>query len=242
MERSRRHSPEVNGRLTPTAPWGRRLVRVGRGQGSLCWSRWARWLDAADRGSEAGRWREGRLERVEARGKVPCYRRVGSTWFQPDSAPPDAVQSPAGSKHTWQRSECCMLWGLVLQPPYGAYGGLRVIKSAAHQRIICKMLLNVHIKESSGHKVGHCYCSGCVYGLSEHHWEHCCQNNAPNDALRAFRNIMTRPTSYSNINILVLERHKLNGAKALMANWSAFGCITWWLGGNETPQQHRPVI
>lgn len=81
-----------------------------------------------------------------------------------------------------------------------------MIKSAAHQRIIFKMLLNVHIKESSGHKVGHCYCSGCVYGLSEHH---CSDNNAPNDALKALKNIMTRPSSYSNINMLVLEHHKL---------------------------------
>lgn len=76
--------------VTPTAPWETRTALVGRGQGSLCWSRWARWLDAADRGSEAGRWREGRPERAETRGRVPCYRRAGSTWFQQDSAPLDA--------------------------------------------------------------------------------------------------------------------------------------------------------
>lgn len=95
-----------------------------------------------------------------------------------------------------------------------------MIKSAAHQRIIFEMLLNVHIIESSGHKVGHCCCCGCVYGLSEHHWECCSYNNAPSDALRALKNIMEHPTSYSNINILVVEHHKLNGPKALLANWT----------------------
>lgn len=46
---------KVKESVTPTAPWGTRMVLVGRGQGSLCWSRWARWSDAAGRGSEAGR-------------------------------------------------------------------------------------------------------------------------------------------------------------------------------------------
>lgn len=71
-----------------------RTVLVGPAQRSLCWSRWARWLDAADRGSEAGRWREDRPGRAETRGRVPC-RRAGSTWFQQDSAPLGAFQSPA---------------------------------------------------------------------------------------------------------------------------------------------------
>lgn len=137
---SRCRSLEVKERLTPTAPWGRRMVLVGRGRGSLCWSRWARWLGAADRGSEAGRWREGRLERVETRGRVPCYRRVGSTWFQPDSAPPDAFQSPAGSKHTWQRSECALLWRLSLQP-----GGMHLMEDYLWFKV-CEVL---HTRESS---------------------------------------------------------------------------------------------
>lgn len=91
-------SLKVKEHVTPTAPWETRTVLVGRGQGSPCWSRWARWLDAADRGSEAGRWREDRPERAETRGRVPCCRRAGSTWFQQGSAPLDAFQSPARSR------------------------------------------------------------------------------------------------------------------------------------------------
>lgn len=123
--------------------------------------------------------------------------------------------------------------------PYSAYGGLRVIKSAAHQRIIFGTLLNVHIKESSGHKVGHCCCCGCVNGLSEHHWECCSYNNAPNDALKALKNIREHPSSDLNINILVFERHKLNGPKALLANWT---WITWMRLPNSTDPFSKPVV
>lgn len=94
-----RSRKKLRSRVTPTAPWETRTVLAGRGRGSPCWSRWARWSDAADRGSEAGRWREGRRpERAEARGRVPCYRLAGSSWFQRDSAPLDAFQSPARSR------------------------------------------------------------------------------------------------------------------------------------------------
>lgn len=91
-------SLKVKERVTLTAPWETRLVLVGQGRGILCWSRYARWLDAADRGSEAGRWWEDRPERAETRGRVPCCRRAGSTWFLQDSAPLDAFQSPAKSR------------------------------------------------------------------------------------------------------------------------------------------------
>lgn len=241
MKRSRCRTLKVKGRLTPTAPWGTRMVRVGRGQGSLCWSRWARWLDAADRGSEAGRWREGRLERAETRGRVPCYRRVGSTWFQPDSAPPDAFQSPAGSKHTWQRSECCSLWRPALQPPYGAHGGLGVIKSAAHQRIVFKMLLNTHIRvigAQSGSLLLQWMCLwalgaslGALFLQQSSQW---CSESP--------QGILWNTQPHSNINILVFEHHKLSGPKALMANWSTFGCITWMRLPNSNDPFSKPVV
>lgn len=111
---------KVKETVTPTAPWEMRTVLAGRGRGSPCWSRWARWSDAADRGSEAERWREGRRpERAEARGRVPCYRLAGSSWFQRDSAPLDAFQSPARSRantHTHTHDSGLSLGLLVFFP------------------------------------------------------------------------------------------------------------------------------